>query len=123
MRVLVSGSRDLTDRAAVWDALDGLYAAWVAKRTQGELFTVIHGGARGADRHADEWARQGLPHVRPEEYQAHWDLLGAHAGHERNARMIQAEPDVVLAFPRGASPGTRGCMKLAKAAGIEVRSL
>lgn len=44
------------------------------------------------------------------------------AGPRRNAAMIAKEPRAgwMLAFPHGASYGTRNCMRLAKAAGIKV---
>lgn len=44
------------------------------------------------------------------------------AGPLRNARMLGKQPTVALliAAPHGASYGTRGCMTLAKAAGIRV---
>jgi hypothetical protein len=44
------------------------------------------------------------------------------AGPRRNAAMVAKEPRAgwMLAFPHGASYGTRNCMRLAKAAGIKV---
>ncbi len=47
------------------------------------------------------------------------------AGPRRNAAMVakMPRPDLCLAAPHGASPGTRGCMKLAAAAGIPVREV
>lgn len=42
------------------------------------------------------------------------------AGFRRNGQMLDWEPDVLLAFPLGESPGTRDCMKQAQARGIPV---
>ncbi|MEV0556302.1 hypothetical protein AB0I27_22970 [Streptomyces sp. NPDC050597] len=47
------------------------------------------------------------------------------AGPLRNARMLGKQPAVKLlvAAPHGPSVGTRGCMKIARAAGIEIREV
>jgi YspA, cpYpsA-related SLOG family len=120
MRILITGSRKWRDRATIYRALDEEYEAWLPLRDRWELFTVIHGKAKGADTIAKEWTLT-KPYAEEEGYDAHWDLLGAQAGHERNARMIKAgKPVKVLAFPLG-GPGTRNCMKLARKAGIPVR--
>ena len=123
MRVLVTASRKLADRDVVWNALDHLYLQWLKKRKPGEEFIVMHGGAPGGDSIADAWTRQGQPYVRPDLVEANWELLGLHAGFERNGRMVAKGADVCLAFPRGKSRGTRDCMKQARAAGIPVRRL
>lgn len=43
------------------------------------------------------------------------------AGPRRNARMVAAGADLLLAFPTARSRGTWNAVRLAKAAGIEVR--
>lgn len=43
------------------------------------------------------------------------------AGPRRNARMVGLGADLMIAAPLGRSYGTRGCMRLARAAGIPVR--
>jgi hypothetical protein len=100
---------------------------------------VVHGGASGADRLAWEWAsRSGvmvLVHV------ADWESCAADcrpshrrrrrdgseycptAGLRRNGAMVVEGAAVCLAFPLGASTGTRDCMRRAEAAGIPVRNL
>lgn len=47
------------------------------------------------------------------------------AGPRRNTGMLakQPKPELLLAAPHGPSVGTRGCMKLARAAGIDVREV
>lgn len=107
--VLVTGSRAWTDRDTIRQALFNAEP----------IGTVIHGGARGADRIADELAAELGYSV--EIYPADWDRYGKAAGHRRNAEMVATKPDVVLAFPIGLSPGTRGCIELARRAGIPVR--
>jgi hypothetical protein len=111
LRVLVTGSRNWTDRAAVAQALSS-YCGLI------DDVIVVHGDARGADSWADAVARERGWIV--ERHPAEWDLYGKSAGHRRNAHMVSLGADVCLAFPLGESRGTRGCMKLAKIAGIPV---
>jgi hypothetical protein len=112
-RILVTGSRDWTDEDAISRAVIG----WLTEH--GWPFPVIvHGGARGADTLAHRFAaRWGFV---SERHPAGWEQYGRSAGHRRNAEMVALGADVCLAFPLGVSPGTRGCMRLAEAAGIQV---
>lgn len=57
-----------------------------------------------------------------EEYPASWGLYGKAAGGIRNQHMVNLKPtaDVLVAAPLGKSPGTRDCIRRAKAAGIRV---
>jgi hypothetical protein len=51
MKVIVTGSRDHSDRALVWSVLDGLLA-------ERRGLILVHGACpTGADRHADDWAK------------------------------------------------------------------
>ena len=120
-RILVTGSRNWRDRQAIRDALDE------ALRRYGP-FVLVHGacpprwdGKPGADALADEW---GMDHrylgVRVERHPADWDRYGNGAGPVRNREMVEAGALLCLAFPLGESPGTKGCMSLADAAGIPV---
>lgn len=115
MRVLVTGGRTYPFGARVFQVLDKLHA-------EVGIEAVIEGGHwDGADKFAREWARaNGLE---PETYKADWTGLGNAAGPIRNEEMIrESRPDVCLGFPTPGekNKGTRGCMKLARAAGIEV---
>lgn len=118
-RILITGSRNWTARPVIAQAISD----WL--RTQGTTLggaypfpVVIHGGAAGADalagQIADNWGWS------PEVHKADWSKYGRSAGHRRNARMVSLGADVCLAFPLGASPGTRGCMAIAERAGIPV---
>src|SRR6266403_304742 len=93
MRVLVCGGRDYEDRDAVYAELDAL------AKEHGWL-TIIEGGAMGADRLAQDWARDryhGTVKV-----VADWKVYGKAAGPIRNAKMLErGKPDLVLAFPGG----------------------
>ena len=52
---------------------------------------------------------------------ANWFGRGYAAGPIRNKQMLDLKPDIVFAFPCGESKGTRGMIKLAEKAGIQVR--
>lgn len=119
-RVIVTGSR-------LWRWPEVVHGALNA--TLGELgrLTVVHGGCpRGADAAASGWAVSAWARrfdTGLEVWPADWEQHGKAAGPRRNTAMVAAGADLVLAFPLGASVGTRGCMRLAAAAGIEVRDL
>jgi len=77
---------------------------------------IIHGGARGADKCADEWAVVNW--CRFQEYPADWVKYGKAAGFIRNKQMlVEGKPDLVIAFPGGR--GTAMMVKLAREAGVE----
>jgi hypothetical protein len=115
-RILVTGSRDWTDRSAIHRAL--LNAAGSIPFTR---VTVVHGAARGADGLAHDVALKLGMMVEP--HNAEWSRHGKSAGHVRNAHMVSLGADVCLAFPLGESRGTRGCMEMAERAGIPVINL
>jgi hypothetical protein len=124
VRVLITGSRDWTDEDTLREALDHAYMAWLGHRDELEKFVVVHGDARGADRLARDWAlakhrQDGW--VAHEPHPANWEHFGKAGGFLRNEDMVSLGADLCLAFPLGRSPGTRGCIKLAKKAGITVK--
>jgi len=113
VRILVTGSRNWTNAQAVWAALN-------EQLTERGPFTLVVGDCpTGADSIAWGWAfSNGLT---AEVHHADWDVHGRAAGPIRNRAMVESGADLCLAFPLGKSPGTRGCMRLAAAAGIPVK--
>lgn len=136
--MLVTGSRAWVDRQVLGDAL--LDCWHDAMQLGADGITVVHGDAPGADSFADLWAigHRGLGVLR-EPVPADWSACAAEcrpghrrlrrdgsgycptAGHRRNQLMVDRGAAVCLAFPLGASTGTRDCMRRAKRAGIPVR--
>lgn len=107
-RVIVCGSRTWADSAKIAERLKAL-----PKNT-----TVIHGGARGADRLAAAEARKlGL---RVKVYRADWDRYGKRAGIIRNYRMAEAGADLCIALWDGSSSGTKHMIDEARRHGIPV---
>lgn len=115
MRVLVTGSRDHTDKHLIQSVL---LLATVAARGVEEI-TLVHGGARGADALAFEIATEMGWTV--DVFPADWETYGKRAGMIRNKEMVAYGADVCLAFPIGESRGTRHCMAVAREAGIPVK--
>jgi hypothetical protein len=139
-RVLGTGSRALTDRRLVWSELDAVAAFYAPRR-----IVLVHGDCPdGFDALADAWAvSRGIerePH-RADWDSCVWDCPRGHrrwkrrgdtahpgmladycpgAGPRRNAVMVRLGAEVCVAAPVGRSYGTRGCMALAKRAGIRV---
>lgn len=110
-KVLVCGGRDYSDRRKVYEVLDREHAALPIDR-------LVAGGANGADSLASDWA--AARGVGRSIYVADWEAHGRAAGPIRNQEMLDKEkPDLVIAFPGGR--GTANMIRLAKAAGVEVR--
>ena len=105
-RVLVCGGRDYRDAPRV---------AFVLRSLRPSL--IAHGGARGADLLARDWATgDGVPQCA---YPADWEKYGRAAGPRRNADMLaHFKPDLVVAFPGGR--GTADMVERALAAGVNV---
>lgn len=118
VRVVVTGGRNYADHAALFEVLD-------ATQELLGIFALAHGGARGADRLADIWARANG--IEPAVYEAEWSRYHKPgkknpAGAIRNRKMlINFAPDVVIAFPGGT--GTADCVRAARDFGFRVIDL
>ena len=108
MRVLVAGSRSITDPAIVHKAiLDSGFA----------ITTLISGMARGVDRLADAWAKaNSIPVSR---YYANWNEHGRAAGMIRNRAMVEQAEAAVIVWDR-VSAGTRHTIGLVKQKAIPI---
>jgi hypothetical protein len=107
--VLVCGGRDFglveSERQQIFHLLDRLHAIK-------PIAVLIHGGARGVDTAAGEWAL--MRRIQLEIYRANWMRYGLRAGFVRNQRMLdEGKPHLVAAFPGG-----RGTNDMIKRAGI-----
>jgi len=109
MKVVVTGSRDWTNKDLIYNELMRLPIDT----------TIIHGGARGADTIAGELAKKFCFEVI--EVPANWKKYRNAAGPIRNREMLDMEPDLVLAFPLPESKGTKDCMKEARRRGIALK--
>jgi len=119
MKILVCGSRSFDDWRLFLLKTEPYYFNSEDYTEDGlEDFTVISGGAIGADFLARVWAKYcGYPYV---EYPADWKTHGKKAGIIRNQEMLAAKPDVVLAFWDGKSSGTKHMIDIATEAKVKV---
>jgi hypothetical protein len=122
LRILVTGSRDWTDRDAIARALRAaLMNYWPA-----DVPVLVHGAAPGADTIADHiwqtWrthqqdAGAPIPFEQPERYPAR-DFPSPRA---RNQHMVDLGATVCLTFAQSWASGTGMCARMARRAGIHV---
>lgn len=108
MRVIIAGSREITD----------IRILLAAVQASGFTITeVVEGGARGVDRMAREWARANLIPYRT--FDANWDLYGKKAGPIRNREMA-AYGEALIAIPSSVSRGTQDMIRQANVKGLQV---
>ena len=108
-RVIVCGGRNFRSPAQVWCELDRLHAIHHFRE-------LMQGGAIGVDTFAREWVAKHHE-VISWTCRAEWDKYGKAAGPKRNARMLEWDPNLVIAFPGGR--GTADMVRRAKAAGVQ----
>ncbi|MGR9384899.1 SLOG family protein [Rhizobium leguminosarum] len=120
MKLLICGGRDMSRADAfnwlchnVIDELcfaSGCYSGLLIEK-------VIHGGCRGADEGAGDWAKS--EHIPVVVCPANWKKHGKAAGPIRNREMLEThKPDYVIALPGG--KGTANMISLAEASGVPV---
>lgn len=125
-RLVVTGSRSLTDRALVWAALDAVLDLSAVITWDGEPAGLIHGGAEGVDRLAALWAgargwpTHAIPYARGKAPGVEPRLWGK----RRNQLMLDLARArggvVVLAVWDGWSGGTADCIARARALDLAV---
>jgi len=117
-RILITGSRDWTDRTAIKEALADACGD-LGRVPWDEGVTLISGAClTGADALAesiwwDEWGGADL-----ERFPANWERHGKRAGYIRNQAMVNAGADICLAFIKNNSRGATMTADLAEKAGI-----
>lgn len=147
MRILITGSRNWTDRLLISRTILQEINAHCGMlidaqnnpiRRDTERVTIVHGGAAGADLLAHNWARYSTPPIRTEPHpvtRRDWQEFPKMAGFMRNAAMVDLGADVCLAFIRPCSKpsctrmephgshGASQCSDLAESKGIRTRRI
>jgi len=110
MKVIICGSREFTNYKLAERWLNSFC-------TMLPITEVVSGGARGADKVGELWARiHGVP---LKEFPADWEKHGKGAGFIRNGEMVD-EGEAVIAFWDGESSGTKNTIMRAMRKGISV---
>ena len=111
MRVIITGSRDITDYSLVETAMIE------AAKTGIVPSEVISGAADGVDKLGELWANnQNIP---IERYPADWRTYGKAAGPMRNSTMAR-NADALVAVWDGISRGTADMINKANTRGLKV---
>lgn len=122
LRVIIAGGREFDDFAKLKQECLDIISTKV-KNVKTETIKIISGGARGADRLGEEFAR--IAGYETKRFLADWDTHGKSAGYIRNTEMAKyaAEGGMVgmlIAFWDGNSRGTKHMIDLAKRYGLDV---
>lgn len=110
-RVIVAGSRGITEGSVVSEAMNALW-------DEIGPYTIITGGASGVDDIAAELAE--LADVENIVMQAEWNVYGKRAGYVRNVRMAESAT-CLLAIWDGESRGTKLMLDIARKKDLLVR--
>lgn len=100
MKLAIIGSRGFSDV----ERLDKELSSYLSK-----VELVISGGARGADKMGEEWAKRNS--IQTLIFNADWDKFGKSAGFIRNEDIIK-NCDEAIAFWDGMSRGTKHSISL-----------
>jgi hypothetical protein len=115
MRILVTGSRDWTDKITIYETLSQV---WVSGEYN--MPTLVSGACpTGADRMAEEYAEAYNWNI--ELHPAEWEKYGKRAGFLRNKEMVDLGADICLAFIKNNSKGASMTLKLAEEAGMSTK--
>ncbi len=102
MRVIIAGSRTITDYKIVRRAISKCF--W-----RNEIKEIVSGTAKGVDKLGELYANKyGLPIKR---FPANWDMYGKSAGYIRNAAMMEYA-DGLIAIWDGQSKGTKNMLQI-----------
>jgi glycerophosphoryl diester phosphodiesterase len=113
MRVIVAGSRSFNCFEKLTNALN----EYLKDAIYSEGFEIVSGGARGADRLGEKYARLYGANIK--QFIPDWNGLGRRAGILRNEQMAKYATHLV-AFWDGISPGTKHMIEFAKRSGLTV---
>jgi hypothetical protein len=112
MRIIVAGGRDFAYYSLLEDELN-FFRDTISSRA-----TIISGGANGADRLGERYARQSNFNLKV--FPADWNKYGKSAGYRRNAEMADYS-EALIAFWDGESKGTKHMIDLALSKGLLVK--
>lgn len=111
IKLIIAGSRDFNDYELLEREVDSFIFKVQEKLGYGIPVEVVSGGARGADKLGERYAKdRGLP---VKVFLANWDKNGRGAGYIRNEEMAKYSSDCVV-FILDLSKGSTHMANLAK---------
>lgn len=113
-RVIVAGSRGITDYAFIRDRLDRILSG----KALTHAITIISGCARGVDTLGERYAHERGYAIL--QFPADWDRYGRSAGYRRNVEMAH-HAHALAAFWDGSSRGTGHMIEIARDNDLPVR--
>jgi len=108
MKTIICGSRTIENKALLKELI--LYF-------QLKLSSIISGGARGADKIGEDFAKENS--IPLTIIKAEWDIYGKYAGYRRNKQMAEIA-EAVIALWNGESKGTKNMIDIAKRKGLPI---
>jgi len=105
--IAIVGGRNFCDYNILLDTIDQFFPNMLDNYLD---YTIVSGGANGADRLAEKFADHKQIKIRI--FYANWDRYGKSAGFKRNIEIVNVS-DMVIAFWDGKSRGTKNTIDLA----------
>lgn len=116
MRVIIAGSRGITDSVMVKTCID----LAIASLTDKPITTVLSGTASGVDSIGEEWAKEN--NIPIERYPAQWGKFGRSAGYKRNEEMAGLADGLILIWD-GESKGSGHMLAIAEKKGLKIQTV
>ena len=113
VKIIIAGSRSFENYPLLEQTLDEFIASLDPKKS----VEIVSGGARGADRLGEKYARSRCYALKI--FPANWDFYGKRAGYIRNAEMAEYA-DCLVAFWDCQSRGTQHMINLAIQKGLKI---
>jgi len=117
MKVIIAGGRKYDDYNTLQSMVMAIVDNIEDTRPSPEDVEIVSGGARGADKLGERFAKENGFKVKL--FPANWDTYGKSAGYIRNKEMADYA-DTLVAFWDGESKGTGHMIDLAKKKGLKV---
>jgi len=108
MKVIIAGSRSITDYSLLLSAMETL---------QLDVTEVVSGTAKGVDQLDERWAQE--KEIPIKKFPADWKTFKGGAGYVRNEQMAKYG-EILVALWGGKSKGTQHMIDLARKADLEV---
>ena len=115
LKVIIAGSRTFSNFK---DLVKYCNKILYKKYKEGYIIEIVSGGARGADKLGEDYAK--LNNFKYTVFEANWDMYDKKAGYLRNEEMASYS-DALIAFWDGKSKGTKHMISLAREYDMPVR--